>query len=47
MRYATQRHSRDVLEVEVGGPFGSDWGKGSRIVAMWVDGELVWEWTLW
>jgi hypothetical protein len=48
MMHAAQWDSCDVLEVEVDGLFGSDWGKGSRFVGMWVDGVLVWEWwTLW
>jgi hypothetical protein len=36
--YAAPWDSCDVLEVEVDGPFGSGWGKGSGIVAMWVEG---------
>jgi hypothetical protein len=48
MMYAAQWDSFDVMEVEADGLFGSDWGKGSRMVAMWVDGVFVWEWwKLW
>jgi hypothetical protein len=46
--YAAPWDSCDVLEVEVDGLFGRDWGECSRVVAMWVDSVLVWEWwTLW